>query len=113
MAFYKNHRLTSKRGALKAALGQIPNPLLDGLYTRYTEDQLTSTKEDAKKKYLPPPCKDLSNVRSVCTEKCQDKILCFLFVLCLILDDFTLDVTLLAHDLQLKPNKYAPLLLHS
>jgi hypothetical protein len=55
MAFYKNHRLTSKRGALKAALGQIPNPLLDGLYTRYTEDQLTSTKEDAKKKYLLPP----------------------------------------------------------
>ena len=52
MAFYKNNRLVSKRGALKAALGPIPNALLDGLYTRFTEDQLTSTKEDAKKRFL-------------------------------------------------------------
>jgi len=110
MAFYKNNRLASKRSALKAALGPIPNPLLDGLYTRYTEDQLTSTKEDAKKKYTLS--KQSADIRSVCTGKCQDKILCFLFVLSLILDDFTLDVTLMAHDLQLKPNKYIVTRLH-
>lgn len=108
MAFYKNNRLASKRGALKAALGPIPNPLLDGLYTRFTEDQLTSTKEDAKKRSPLRTSCPANSLRSVCTEKCQDKILCFLFVLCLMLDDFTLDITLMAHDLQLKPNKCLP-----
>jgi len=92
MAFFKNHRMTSKKNALKAALGPIPNPLLEGLLSRYTEDQLTSTQEDAKK-------------RAVCTGKCQDKIVCYLFVLCLMLDNFILDITLMAQDLQIKPPK--------
>jgi hypothetical protein len=52
MAFFKNHRLTSKRGALKAVL-PVPNPVLEGLLARYTEDHLTSAKEDAKKRYRP------------------------------------------------------------
>jgi DNA-directed RNA polymerase I subunit RPA49 len=45
--------------------------------------------------------------RILCTARCQDKVLCFLFVLCLIIDDFTVDIGLLAHDLQLGPKKYA------
>jgi hypothetical protein len=51
MAFFKHNKMASKRGVLKGLLGPIPNPLLDGLLSRYTEDQLTSTQEDAKKRY--------------------------------------------------------------
>ena len=50
MAFYKNHRMAGKREALKTMLGPLPNPLFEGLLSRYTEDQLTSSKEDAKKR---------------------------------------------------------------
>ena len=46
MAFFKNHRMASKRAALKSVLG-IPNPLLEGLLSRYTEEQLTSTRDEA------------------------------------------------------------------
>ena len=53
MAFFKNHRMASKSAALKSALGPVPGPLFQGLLTRYTEDQLTSSKEDAKKRYSP------------------------------------------------------------
>jgi len=44
--------------------------------------------------------------RSVCTDKCRDKVVCYLFVLCLIIDDFTVDVNQLAQDIQIKPLKY-------
>ena len=103
MAFFKNHRMAPKPAALKSTLSPIPNPLFQGLLTRYTEDQLTGSKEDAKKRcgnFL-----SLTNARSVCTSKCQDKVLCYLFVLCLMLDEFTVDINLLAHDIQIKPNK--------
>jgi len=53
VSFFKNHRLASKRPALRAALGSIPNVLLDGLLSRFTEEQRTSTKTDAKKQYPP------------------------------------------------------------
>ena len=43
--------------------------------------------------------------RSICTEKCQDKVVCYLFVLCLMIDDFTVDINQMASDLQLKPAK--------
>lgn len=102
MAFFKNHRLVSKRAALISILGPVPNPLIDGLLSRYTEEQLTSTKEDAKKRYafdIP------SSLRTVCTSRCQDKVVCYLFVLCLMLDDFSVDINELAHDLQLKVNR--------
>ena len=106
MAFFKNHRLASKRAALTSILGPLPNPLIDGLLSRYTEEQLTSTKEDAKKRYsfdIP------SSFRTVCTSKFQDKVVCYLFVLCLMLDDFSVDINELAHDLQLKVNRYVSL----
>src|ERR1700751_5626841 len=90
MAFFKNNRLASKISTLKGVLGPIPNPLLDGLLSRYTESQLTSGKQDARSK-------------NVCPARCQDKVVCSLFVLCLILDEFTVDVNLLAQDIQLKP----------
>jgi DNA-directed RNA polymerase I subunit RPA49 len=95
MAFFKNNRLASKRNTLKSVLGPIPNPLLDGILSRYTETQLTSTRQDAKTK-------------NVCTARCQDKVACYLFVLCLILDDFSVDINLLAQDLQMKPQTYYP-----
>jgi hypothetical protein len=50
MAFFKNHRMAAKPGALKMLFGPLPNPLFEGLLSRYTEDQLTSSKEDAKKR---------------------------------------------------------------
>src|SRR5277367_1211708 len=53
MAFFKNHRIASKRAALKSTLSPVPGSLFEGLLTRYTEDQLTSSKEDAKKRYSP------------------------------------------------------------
>jgi hypothetical protein len=53
MGFFKNHKLSSKIGALKSAIGPIPNQLLEGLLSRYTEDQLTSTGEESKKRYPP------------------------------------------------------------
>ena len=43
--------MASKRAALKSALGSVPAPLFQGLLSRYTEDQLTSAKEDATKRY--------------------------------------------------------------
>src|SRR5436190_17950285 len=54
MAFFKNHRQSSKRAVLKSVLGPIPNPVLEGLLSRYTEDQLTSSGENAKKRYSFP-----------------------------------------------------------
>jgi A49-like RNA polymerase I associated factor len=51
MAFFKNNRLASKSAALKTALGNISNPLLKGLISRYTEVQLISAAEDANKRY--------------------------------------------------------------
>lgn len=52
MAFYKNNRLSSKRGVLKSVLGNCSNVLVDGLLERYTEEQLTSSKQDARKRYV-------------------------------------------------------------
>lgn len=42
----------------------------------------------------------------MCTDKCQDKVVCYLFVLCLTIDNYTTDINQLAQDLQIKPNKY-------
>jgi len=50
MAFFKNNKLASKRMALKNVLGPIPNPLLEGLLSRYTEEQLSSFREGATKR---------------------------------------------------------------
>jgi hypothetical protein len=50
MAFFKNHKAAGKLGALEALLGPLPKPLFEGLLSRYTEDQLTSSKEDARKR---------------------------------------------------------------
>jgi DNA-directed RNA polymerase I subunit RPA49 len=105
MAFFKNNRLASKGAALKTALGNISNPLFKGLISRYTEVQRTSAVQDANKRYtnfwIP------ADGRMVCTAKCQDKVLCYLFALCLILNDFTVEINQLAHDIQIKPSKYS------
>jgi DNA-directed RNA polymerase I subunit RPA49 len=48
MAFYKNNKLASRRHNLKTTLGGIPDHLIDGLISRYTEGQRTSDAVDAK-----------------------------------------------------------------
>lgn len=44
--------------------------------------------------------------RSVVTSHGMDKILCYLFALCLIIDNFSVDISLLAQDLSLSTQKY-------
>ncbi|GAO50087.1 Rpa49 subunit specific to nuclear RNA polymerase I [Saitoella complicata NRRL Y-17804] len=83
MAFYVNHRVAGKKDILSTKLGSPPQILVDGFISRYTEQ----------------PGGD---ARPVVTAKRLDKVLCYLFVVCLHLDNFSVDMNMLAADLSLK-----------
>lgn len=91
MAFYTNHQLVSKKDLLTKKLGDPPLILVDNLITRFSEYARSRTNHET--------------IQSVITSYGVDKILCYLFALCLIIDDFSVDINLLAQDLSLSNQK--------
>ncbi|EMR10653.1 hypothetical protein PNEG_01352 [Pneumocystis murina B123] len=91
MAFYTNRHLVSKKELLIKKLGDLPLILIDHLITRFSEYIRSGT--------------NYETIQSVITSHGMDKILCYLFALCLIIDNFSVDINLLAQDLSLSTQK--------
>lgn len=91
MAFYTNTHLASKKELLAKKLGDPPLILIDHLITRFSERTFSGT--------------NYETAQSVVTSHGMDKILCYLFALCLIIDNFSVDISLLAQDLSLSTQK--------
>ncbi|KTW25661.1 hypothetical protein T552_03521 [Pneumocystis carinii B80] len=91
MAFYTNHHLVSKKELLTKKLGEPPLILIDHLITRFSERAHSG--------------KNYETIQLVITSHGMDKILCYLFALCLIIDNFSVNINLLAQDLSLSTQK--------
>ncbi|KTW27214.1 DNA-directed RNA polymerase I subunit RPA49 [Pneumocystis jirovecii RU7] len=91
MAFYTNYQLVSKKDLLIKKLGDPPEILVDHLITRFSEPSRSGINHEI--------------IVPVITSYGIDKILCYLFALCLIIDEFSVDMNLLAQDLSLSTQK--------
>ncbi|KAG5513242.1 hypothetical protein PMAC_001612 [Pneumocystis sp. 'macacae'] len=91
MAFHANYQLVSKKELLVKKLGDPPEILVDHLITRFSEFSRSGTNHEI--------------IVPVITSYGIDKILCYLFALCLIIDEFSVDMNLLAQDLSLSTQK--------
>ncbi|CAG8766985.1 21487_t:CDS:2 [Gigaspora rosea] len=87
MAFKSvSHDVLNNRQEMATNMNGLPDIILTNLYDRFTET--TFVKSGGRKKYKMTP-------------KAEEKLLCYMFTLCLILDDFRLDPEPLACDLGL------------
>ncbi|KAG5440132.1 hypothetical protein PCANB_001701 [Pneumocystis canis] len=91
MAFYTNRHLVSKNELISKKLGDPPQILIDNLIKRFSEPSRSGTNHET--------------IQSIITSYGTDKILCYLFALCLIIDNFSVDINLLAQDLSLSIQK--------
>ncbi|OLL26991.1 DNA-directed RNA polymerase I subunit rpa49 [Neolecta irregularis DAH-3] len=91
MAFHTHERMVWKKDKLAMNLKQPPQILIDGLMRRFT---------------------DISGIgqpgfsaRIKINAKASDKVLCYLFCLCLMLDNYSADIYTLSTDLSLRPQE--------
>ncbi|GBE87161.1 RNA polymerase I associated factor, A49-like protein [Sparassis latifolia] len=81
-AFKTAQRIVSDKEALQKRLSSVPGPVLDGLLSRFTESARNTS------------------VVQVTTQS-ETMLLTYMFALCLRLDDYATDTTLIAHDLSM------------
>ncbi|EEB08786.1 DNA-directed RNA polymerase I complex subunit Rpa49 [Schizosaccharomyces japonicus yFS275] len=84
-AFVSARRSVNDRETLRKKLGFPPEIVIDGLLKRFTERNGTGALQ--------------------VSTKGVDKIMCYMFLLCLMLDNYSTDVTTLANDLSIKNMK--------
>ncbi|KAI0339086.1 RNA polymerase I associated factor, A49-like protein [Trametopsis cervina] len=89
-AFRSASRIVNDKQALQDRLKHVPNIVVDGLLSRFTE-----TSKDKNEARITPQSETL--------------LLTYMFALCLRVDDYATDTTLLAKDLSLAVTKVNPL----
>ncbi|CAG8437113.1 4208_t:CDS:2 [Diversispora eburnea] len=90
MAFRSAREHLNERGVMLEKLKNPPDIILKSLYERYTETSFLKTG---------------GRQRSKMTSKCEDKLLCYMFVLCLMLEVFRVDPEKLIEDLTITAKK--------
>ncbi|KAH9943769.1 RNA polymerase I associated factor, A49-like protein [Amylocystis lapponica] len=85
-AFKMASRLVSKKDELQARLGDVPGIVVDGLLSRFSETARSA------------------NAAQV-TPQSETMLLTHMFALCLRIDDYATDTTLIAHDLSMPVEK--------
>ncbi|KAK7206060.1 DNA-directed RNA polymerase I subunit A49 [Myxozyma melibiosi] len=91
IGFYENRRTNNKR-MLLAKLNHPPEILVDGLIRRFGESKAGRVGKDLEHAFTVTP-------------KNEDKLLCYLFATCLRIDEYTVEVPLLASELSIRPLK--------
>ncbi|KAG5439366.1 hypothetical protein PCK2_000815 [Pneumocystis canis] len=91
MAFYTNRHLISKKELISKKLGNPPLILIDHLIQRFSEPNRSGMNHET--------------IQAMITSYGADKILCYLFTLCLIIDNFSVDINPLVQDLSLSTQK--------
>ncbi|RPD77153.1 RNA polymerase I associated factor, A49-like protein [Lentinus tigrinus ALCF2SS1-7] len=86
MAFLKNARNVGDKDALQQRLSGVPPIVLDGLISRFTEKE-----RDTNKPKITP--------------QMETMLLTHMFVLCLRIDAYAVDIDSIAHDLSMPPAK--------
>lgn len=95
MAFYENRKRAGNRGKTRALLGSPPQAILDQFYEKYTE-KVASSKPSNQQDKSP------GSGHRLVTDKSAIKLLSYMFLLCLRVDNYATDTNSLASDLALK-----------
>ncbi|CAG8481748.1 8106_t:CDS:2 [Ambispora leptoticha] len=93
MNFSSHQKNIERRAVVASGLYNPPSVIIDNLYKRYTETVIR--KKNALQKMTPV---------------LQNKLYCYMFVLCLMLDNYVLDPAILANDLCISKIKVTDLL---
>lgn len=93
-AIFRSYRFIGNRSKLTMRLDdQIPDALIDDIIARFSVQRLLVNSQD-------------DNVEShAMTSQMQDKLLCYMFVLCLHIDDFSTDPMMLSADLGMRATR--------
>ncbi|ANB12065.1 DNA-directed RNA polymerase I subunit RPA49 [Sugiyamaella lignohabitans] len=95
IAVYENRRISSKT-ALLAKLGNPPEILVQGVINKFTVSKAGRFGRSKDMSFAIDPA-------------CENKLLCYFLVLALHLDNFSVEIPPLVHELSLKPSKLADL----
>lgn len=91
IGFYENRRVSNKR-MLISKLNHPPEILVDGLIERFGESKAGRVGKEIEHSFTVTP-------------KNEDKLLCYLFATCLRIDEYTVEIPVLASELSIRPMK--------
>ncbi|KAK9479152.1 RNA polymerase I associated factor, A49-like protein [Lipomyces japonicus] len=91
MGLLQNKRASNKH-TLFQKLNHPPEVLVDSLIQRFTEIKVGAVGKKKESSFTITP-------------KLEDKILCYLFVTCLKIDEYSVEIPILANELSLRPSK--------
>ena len=107
--FLQHNRKAVEKGKLHEAMPGVPSIIIDSLVSRFTEvvrDSTTCLPNLSARLHLLI----LINSHTL-TPATETNLLTHVFALCLKVDNFATDTTVLAHDLSMQVSKYAMLYL--
>lgn len=93
---HENRRVRDKESLLTKLLNKVPEGLLDGILAKFTISRSSQVGRAKHRSFIIDPAH-------------EDKLLCYLLALILHIDSFMVELTPLAHELNLKPTKLAGL----
>ena len=100
-AFYNARRSVSDKDKLQERLGRIPATLLDGLLSRFTESARGSTKCVVLLTVNARTYNGCDAHRAHVTQEMETNLLTHMFALCIRVDEWATDTTIIAGDLSM------------
>lgn len=93
---YENRRVKDKQSLMTRLLNRAPEGLIDGILNKFTIARSSQFGKSKDRSFMIDP-------------NHEDKLLCYLLALVLHIDSFMVELTPLAHELNLKPTKLVSL----
>lgn len=93
---HENRRVKDKETLMTRLLNRVPEGLVDGILAKFTIARSSQFGKSKDRSFMIDPAH-------------EDKLLCYLLALILHIDSFMVDLTPLAHELNLKPTKLSSL----